>query len=70
MDVLENDEVNQYLCPKSQVFIISVLKLLTNHNKTAQELKELFRSIDTDGSESLSLSEVILFLKVFSIFIE
>merc|ERR1712062_16916 len=28
-----------------------------------EELQELFKSIDTDGSESLSLSEVILFLK-------
>ena len=34
--------------------------LLTSNS---QELNELFKSIDTDGSGTLSLSEVILFLK-------
>ena len=61
MDVLENEEVKQH--HQKHIFPNYVSEYVLD-KKTFQELQELFKSIDTDGSDSLTLPEVILFLKV------
>ena len=63
MDVLENEEVKQH--HQKHIFPNYVSEYVLD-KKTFQELQELFKSIDTDGSDSLTLPEVILFLKVTS----